>query len=119
MTPAFPNRTLQRILGVALGAYFVLASGSELVGVSMGLPGFSPVGVDHTLRLGIDIVAIVSAGCLMMASTRRYAAAVMGAMWVGRSIWDMTGGQSTSALWVLIFALLALVAAPTRGSSSA
>ena len=96
---------------VALSAYFCLAAGTDLWGSLVILPGVAPLGSPRYLQLLTGGVILASAAFLLVRRLSKPAAIVLTAAWLGRTVWDMTGGQTSSATWRLLLPALAIVAA--------
>ena len=96
---------------VALSLYFCLAAGTDFRGSLGILPGIAPLGSPRYFQLLMGGVVTVSALLLLTRRLSKPAAVALTAAWLVRTVWDMTGGQRTTAMWNLLLPALAIVTA--------
>ena len=108
MALVIPDR-IQRAIEVGLGVYFAGASLSDLWPSIGFLRGFTPPGSPRTFQVIVGCLAAVGATGLFAPRLSRYGAWLLAALWLLRTVWDMTGGETVTVGWALLLPLLLLV----------
>jgi hypothetical protein len=117
MVLIIPDR-IQRAIAIGLGCYFAVASLSDLAPAIGPLPGFAPPGCPRVLQVAIGCLVALGAVGLLAPRLSKFGAWLLVVLWLLRTVWNMTGGQSATLAWFLPFPLLLLVGRRDHGGEA-